>query len=245
MRQLSDFTIILLICQLLGDFQLHFRRGIGDMHGSVEKQLLHVAVHALLLLYPFALCIRSGSPLAGLFALSLILAAHFVLDLAAALLSSRHPRRRLCIFVAGCLALLILIPVVGQLSPVLLDRRLMSVSPFLLGREQLNWVLLIVLVTKPANVLHELTLGRYAPPITETSWTKEGAGALIGNLERLLAVIFLAAGQPTAIGLVCTAKSIARFKQIEENKGFAEYYLIGTLYSMLYAIVSYYLVMHS
>ena len=133
----------------------------------------------------------------------------------------------------------------GQLGPVLLDRRLLTLRPFWLSREQLNWLLLVVLVTKPANVLHELALGRYAPLSAEMSLTKKGAGALIGSLERLLSVIFLAAGQPGAIGLVCTAKSIARFKQIEEDKGFAEYYLIGTLYSILYAIVSYYLVMHS
>ena len=45
--------------------------------------------------------------------------------------------------------------------------------------------------------------------------------------------------QITAIGFIYTAKSITRFKEIEESKGFAEYYLIGTLFSILYVVVAY------
>ena len=69
-----------------------------------------------------------------------------------------------------------------------------------------------------------------------------GAGAVIGNLERILSAIFLAMNQITAIGFIYTAKSIARFKEIEENKGFAEYYLIGTLFSILYVVIAYFLI---
>ena len=65
---------------------------------------------------------------------------------------------------------------------------------------------------------------------------------MIGNLERILSVIFLSMGNPSGIGLIYTAKSIARFKQIGENKRFAEYYLIGTLYSILFTLSSYYIV---
>ncbi|MDI9471126.1 MAG: DUF3307 domain-containing protein [Bacillota bacterium] len=245
MSQLSDLTVILLICQLLGDYQLCIPRNFRRRFGSVKAQLRHVAVHAVLLLYPFVLCIRLGAVPAGLWVFLFIIAAHFIQDLLIALLARKYQRRRLPIFCADQLIHVIVALVAGQLGPILLDQRLLTLKPFLLSREQLNWLLLIIMVTKPANVLHELALGRYAPLNAGKSLTREGAGALIGNLERLLSVIFLAIGQPAAIGLVCTAKSIARFKQIEEDKGFAEYYLIGTLYSILYAIVSYYLVMHS
>jgi hypothetical protein len=44
---------------------------------------------------------------------------------------------------------------------------------------------------------------------------------------------------------VFTAKSIARFRQIDENKRFAEYYLIGTLFSMLYVLLAYLLIFHA
>lgn len=76
----------------------------------------------------------------------------------------------------------------------------------------------------------------------ETLISVPGAGAIIGNMERLLSAVFLAAGQWAAIGVVFTAKSIARFKQIEKNRQFAEYYLIGTLYSILFVVLAYFLV---
>jgi len=75
----------------------------------------------------------------------------------------------------------------------------------------------------------------------ENLQTVAGAGAVIGNMERILSAIFIATGQWAAIGVIFTAKSIARFKQIEKNKQFAEYYLIGTLYSILYVVVVFFL----
>lgn len=40
----------------------------------------------------------------------------------------------------------------------------------------------------------------------------------------------------SAVGLVLTAKSIARYDKIAKEQDFAEYYLLGTLLSTLYAI---------
>lgn len=57
------------------------------------------------------------------------------------------------------------------------------------------------------------------------------AGNVIGKLERTIAAVLLLCNQFAAIGLVLTAKSIARFKQLED-KNFAERYLIGTLLSL-------------
>ncbi len=54
---------------------------------------------------------------------------------------------------------------------------------------------------------------------------------MIGMLERTITAILLLCNQFAAVGLVITAKSIARFKQME-NKEFAERYLIGTLLSL-------------
>ena len=64
-----------------------------------------------------------------------------------------------------------------------------------------------------------------------------GAGAVIGILERIFTITFVLVGQYTAIALVIAAKSIARFEELKE-KEFAEYYLIGTLSSILCAVFS-------
>lgn len=62
------------------------------------------------------------------------------------------------------------------------------------------------------------------------------AGSVIGILERLLVLVLGLMGLYASIALVLTAKSIARFKLLED-KSFAEKYLVGTLLSMLIAIL--------
>jgi hypothetical protein len=60
------------------------------------------------------------------------------------------------------------------------------------------------------------------------------AGLYIGWLERALLYGFMVAGAPGAAALIVAAKSIARFPSFKDER-FAEYYLIGTLASVLVA----------
>ncbi|HEX8940064.1 MAG TPA: DUF3307 domain-containing protein [Candidatus Limnocylindrales bacterium] len=62
-------------------------------------------------------------------------------------------------------------------------------------------------------------------------------GEAIGILERLLVVALLLARAEAAIGLVIAAKTLARFKQLDDRE-FAEYYLLGTLASVSVAVGS-------
>ncbi len=75
--------------------------------------------------------------------------------------------------------------------------------------------------------------------ISDKKWTEAefNAGKTIGCLERVLLLTFVLAGQYGAFGFVLAAKSIARFKELEE-KSFAEYYLSGTLSSSLVALMA-------
>lgn len=61
-------------------------------------------------------------------------------------------------------------------------------------------------------------------------------GRTIGILERGLALTLVLLGQYGALGLVVAAKSLARFKALED-RDFAEYFLIGTLASLLLAVL--------
>ena len=63
------------------------------------------------------------------------------------------------------------------------------------------------------------------------------AGRLIGTLERILIFFFVLADQFTAIAFIIAAKAFARFKELDQRE-FAEYVLIGTLMSVVLAIVS-------
>lgn len=65
----------------------------------------------------------------------------------------------------------------------------------------------------------------------------KNSGRVIGYFERLIVFIFLLYQQFGAIAFVLTAKSVARFKEIEKDQSLAEYYLIGTLMSVGSAII--------
>lgn len=60
-------------------------------------------------------------------------------------------------------------------------------------------------------------------------------GRTIGILERYVVLLLGVAGQWGAVGLVIAAKSVARFKDLEQRE-FSEYYLVGTLSSVLLAV---------
>ena len=50
-------------------------------------------------------------------------------------------------------------------------------------------------------------------------------------------LFFLSIKQYSSVGLVLTAKSIARYNKIAEDQKFAEYYLLGTLLSTICVLV--------
>lgn len=62
-------------------------------------------------------------------------------------------------------------------------------------------------------------------------------GQTVGFLERLLVYFLVLNGQWAALGLVVAAKAIARFPELK-NQDFSDYYLIGTLTSLVVAIAS-------
>ena len=64
----------------------------------------------------------------------------------------------------------------------------------------------------------------------------QNAGLYIGWLERFLVVTALLLQSPATVGLILTAKSIARYPEFKSER-FAEYFLIGTLLSISMALI--------
>lgn len=106
-----------------------------------------------------------------------------------------------------------------------------------------RWILAMMIIHKPANifiqtVLSELGTNIFIQTVLSELGSKQladpediKAGRKIGSIERLIMLLFIAMDQYTAMGVVLTAKSIARYDQISKEQKFAEYYLIGTLLS--------------
>ena len=102
--------------------------------------------------------------------------------------------------------------------------------------DTLNLIFYVLLVGKPTNIAFKILFAKYQPNMKKKMDTITGAGSMIGFLERLVIGACLVYGQFASIGLVFTAKSIARYNKISENPAFAEYYLIGSLFSILSAL---------
>ncbi len=71
--------------------------------------------------------------------------------------------------------------------------------------------------------------------IEEEDEKEYNAGRVIGMLERILILFFVLVNQFGAIGFIIAAKGFTRFKELDKRE-FAEYVLIGTLLSSLFAI---------
>ena len=100
-------------------------------------------------------------------------------------------------------------------------------------------VAVLVFEANGASAIVQRVLARVSPPGSAADGDEDegpaGAGRLIGILERWLILGLVWVDQWGAVGLVLTAKSIARFKRMDEQ-AFAETYLIGTMTSVLVAM---------
>jgi hypothetical protein len=63
-------------------------------------------------------------------------------------------------------------------------------------------------------------------------------GRLIGNLERIVLTIVVAAGSYAALAFLVAAKGVVRSDEFEKSRDFAEYFLIGSLSSVLVALIA-------
>lgn len=64
------------------------------------------------------------------------------------------------------------------------------------------------------------------------------AGKWIGIAERLILLTLLLQGQYAAMGLLMTAKGLLRFSEKDRQEEKTEYVLIGTLISVVFALIT-------
>ena len=100
----------------------------------------------------------------------------------------------------------------------------------------LRYSLLFVMIMDPASVLVSKLSDVTSGQKNKTGQDKNHTGSLIGKLERLIIVLLVMYDGYGGVGLVLTAKSMARYKKLEKQE-FAEPYLVGTLSSTAIAMV--------
>ncbi|NLG57490.1 MAG: DUF3307 domain-containing protein [Clostridiales bacterium] len=236
---MTNLTLIALGLHVLGDYHLQWPGLAKDKLENRRAFVLHALIYSALFALPALLDHRV------LPAMAAIAASHLIIDLIKGIIPAPvRQRHEMPLYLADqTLHLLTLVLCCEYFF------RTSSPPVFAACNQNLiKWALLALLITKPANITLKLALSKYAPdPQTEAGKNREisGAGALIGSLERILTAILLGLGQFAAIGLVFTAKSLARFDRISKDQSFAEYYLIGSLSSLLWAFLCWLLLFHA
>ena len=95
----------------------------------------------------------------------------------------------------------------------------------------------IIFLTMPAGILIGKMTRHWRDQI-ENAESLENAGKWIGIAERIIIVIFVLNNQYSAIGLLVAAKGIIRFNEKDRPEIKTEYLVIGTLMSIVTAVVT-------
>ncbi len=230
---LSDYLIqnplltIFLICHFLSDFHLQSQK-VADRKNTDKAYLL---IHLIWVAVPLILVTIFLPSIwgIGLF----ILLSHSIIDFAKPYAAKFFKLNTLVTFLLDqALHLIIIILLATTIKDIILPEYLTEAG------EVLNLILFILLITKPTNVVFKIFFQKYQPQDNQKMDTIPGAGATIGLLERIVMSICIIFNQFASIGLVFTAKSIARYNKISESPTFAEYYLIGSLFSILSVLLA-------
>lgn len=224
----------LLAAHALGDFVFQTRRDVSNKHRP-SILLKHGAVHGLLAY------VLVGVP--GAWPVpAVVFATHILIDF----VKTRTPESGLRPFVIDQLAHLL---VLGGISAAYARGLVLEASVWA-GVFGPTYVTVTVLL---AGAIVAIRMGAFFVDFAVDPFLEQidlenvpqqrfrglrDGGRTIGQLERALIFVFVLIDQFTAIGFLIAAKSIFRFGELRErsNRMEAEYIIIGTLISFLWAI---------
>jgi hypothetical protein len=232
---------------LLTDFVFQTTRLVEQKRrGKASGYLLHGLIHyfSAVIITGFVLRGSILLPRTHLVILGLTF-VHLLIDLAKIEFAGRHPASdgslayvgdQLLHFLTVVLAAWLLTPAVpfSELSNLLqqsraLPNKVLAVPVIYVGVVFGGGYLIRFLV-------RSLATGVKSHSHERTSEQLQNAGLYIGWLERFLVITALLLQSPATVGLILTAKSIARYPEFKSER-FAEYFLIGTLLSISIALV--------
>lgn len=239
---ITKYILILGIGHLLGDFYFQSEEIAKQKDEKFTGVLLHSIEYYLAVL----------AVMIPIFSIDMLLAAtyaallHFVIDsFKFVLLKKKRIRKNGKIFITDqcvhAICILVLAYIMNYWNFEIGHIQIVSniFNTFNLNIETTaRWILSILFIHVPVNIFIQNFLSEYKPKGDEKLIRADNkAGRRIGTAERIIMLIFLSLNQYAAMGFVLTAKSIARYDKISKDERFAEYYLLGTLLSMLCVIL--------
>ena len=245
MHALGTAFLALYLAHLLTDFVLQSNRVvIGKRRGSLLSYLEHGGIHFLLAVLSLGFAVPGLWKKFGFYGVLLALTlVHLAMDWTKVRLVSLNKMgdgaagffadQVLHFMTVAATAWFIARPSTASVVAQLQGFRSEIAKPLLLLVVYVGVIFgggyLVRLVTKPL-------LKGNLEIIGESTDELQNAGMYIGWLERFVVLTSLVLQSPATVGLVLTAKSIARYPELKSVR-FAEYFLIGTLLSVTLGIL--------
>ena len=241
--------LFLCVFHVVGDYLLQWKSMAKGKAPFNKHFILHAFLYALSMAVIF-LCTPFSLAIIAWVILSL---SHMFIDLLRYTVDQKYGANRSVKVISFCvdqflhlLFILLCYYFIIRSHPGFLNQTLFTQRWF---HTTLGYLVILCIIWKPTEILISKVLAMF--PIVPGKNTADGkpavdqvsveialkAGAYIGFLERVIVIALVILNAPSAIGFVLTAKSVARFKQLEEQS-FAERYLVGTLLSVGIALVS-------
>ncbi len=247
--------MMLIISHLLADFFFQSNSLVEKKSTNIKYLSIHAIIYLILIVLP---CILYGNVFQILLTCTTIGITHFIIDLMKIKVSEKLKTEK-ALFWIFIVDQIIHFVVLFLVSFFLTDFNI--IGKFLM--EQFSFVEAIIgikfqqfflycavflIMFSPSGVFIKLFLSALSKEKVKEITANESkeqerdmstiqAGAVIGYLERVIILVLGLLGQYASIGLVLTAKSIARYNRISNEPDFAERYLVGTLLSLFIAML--------
>ena len=230
---------ILISVHLLADFLFQTSAYSEKKRKKLKPLLLHCFIYFIV----FEIVLLPILQFKKAFLLGMIISVlHFFINFTKNKLEKSFPQRRLQIWIFSINQLIHFVILIGIYYIFNLENSVSNLYLKLEGYENFKTIILYIsvfsIIFEPASLfIRKLFTSISSKTYPKTNLEELKAGNIIGKLERIIIAILLLNNQFGVIGFVLTAKSIARFKQMED-RDFAEKYLIGTLTSFLIVLIS-------
>ena len=219
------FIILQLLAHLVSDFYLQTEKSCKSKADNAFKSG-HLYIHSLI---TFA-CAWLLSMSLGYWWMALMIAVlHLIID----------GLKSICKNIKGAFFIDQLLHLAVIVVAVVIYNNVCEVAlpTWLPETKVLLWALAFIFCLRPANffIQNIFKEAKISIPDSGKEDNLPNAGHVIGNVERMLTLVFVMLGQFEAIGFLLAAKSLLRFRETDTVK--SEYVLVGTLLSFGMAIL--------
>ena len=222
---MCKLLILQLLAHLVSDFYLQTEKSCKSKADNAFKSR-HLYIHALI---TFACAWLFSLTVGYWWAALLIAALHLIID----------GLKSVCKNLKGAFFIDQLLHVAVIVAAVMLFNKVSTIAlpTWLPETKVLLWIVAFVFCLRPANffIQNIFKEAKISIPDSGKEQSLPNAGRVIGNVERMLTLVFVMLGQYEAIGFLLAAKSLLRFRETDTVK--SEYVLVGTLLSFGIAIL--------